>query len=239
MIRQYLFAVISFLTLFASCRNTAKSNVPYSLKDTVLKEYIQTLDSLNHYDNTDINYKILKAYKDNDTSVFKYLQNYIDGERGSNHYWGFIDSCLHLSRLQDLNADEAYRFIYTVAFCPYEHNITISKKGDSANIHFITYQYGWDTHTFKVIDEFDKKITTKEWDDFSQAMADADFWGLKSDNGVDGVDGTTLTVTGFIKANPRFNSPSKFSYVDRWCNTTLLDPFGLILKLSKSKTGCF
>ena len=236
--RHLTIAVIFFIALFDSCNNGADNSLKYSLRDSVTKKHLEWLDSSNHSDTADINYKVLKAYLKNDTFFFKTLYADIEKERKYKQHYEINDSCIHQATLQDLDADEAYRFVYTAAFCQYKLNVTMSKIGDSSNIHFIILQDVWLNSICKVINEYDKKITAKDWEDFSQLMNEADFWGLKSINGVQGLDGSTLITTGFTKG---YNTPEgkpKFNYVYRWGYSTLSDPFNFILKLSGNTQGC-
>lgn len=228
---------IFFTALFASCNNRADNSVKYSLRDSITKKHLEWFDSSSYSDTTDINYKMLKAYIANDISFFKKLNTDMEKGQKFKHQQENNDSCIHQLPLQNLGADEAYRFVYTEAFCQYKINVTISKTGDSSKIHFIILQDGWRNDTCKVINEFDRKITRYEWDDFLRLMEDADFWGLKSHNGRRGLDGSDLVTTGFTK-DYVYDSKPKFNYVYRWGNSTLSVPFSFVLKLSGNKQWC-
>lgn len=131
----------------------------------------------------------------------------------------------------------AYRFVYTEVFCQYKFNVTISERGGSPNIHFIIMQDVYLHDTCKVINEYDKKITAQDWEEFLQLMDKADFWGLKSENGVRGLDGSDLVTTGF-KDHGGYDGKPKFNYVYRWGYSTLSAPFNFVLKLSGNTQGC-
>jgi hypothetical protein len=238
MLKTFIISGFVLMTV-ASCKNTSTQALPYSIKDTVLNEHLLALDSALYFDTTEINYKVLKAYQKNDTAFFKKLRLDIIKEKQFATERQLMDSCIHLQKLQDLKVDEAYRFIFTAAFCPYKLNVTVSKKADTANIHFIVYQYKWDTAVCRIISEYDKKLNSKDWETFSEAIDKSDFWGLKQQNGIHGLDGSTLITMGFIKAKNTFDTRPQYNYVYRWENTTLRDPFNLILKLSGNKQGCF
>src|SRR5688572_15854378 len=141
--RPYTIIALFFLSVLISCNIKNENSKMYSLKDTVTREYLEIIDSTDYSDTTDINYKILKAYLKNDTFFFKKLHSDIEKERRYKEQWENNDTCIHQPSLQDLDADEAYRFVYTAAFCEYKLNVTISKRGDSANIHFIILQDVW------------------------------------------------------------------------------------------------
>ena len=69
-------------------------------------------------------------------------------------------------------------------------------------------------------------------------MKKADFWGLKSTNGEQGLDGSTLITTGFTKGSNTYEGKPKYNYVYRWGYSTLSDPFSFVLKLSGNTQGC-
>jgi hypothetical protein len=223
-----------------SCNTRPNKNEKYSLKDSVLAKHFESIETSDDFDSTDLNYKMLRAYANNDTSFFRKRESDIADDERYNKQWQFMDSCIHEPKLHSLPVDEAYRFIYSAAFCPYKMHITVSRKADSSNLHFILYQTAWDTVECKIINEYDKKITSKNWQDFMQSLSFADFWGLKKDNGVHGLDGTSLTVTGYKKGDSMYNVPAQFTYVYRWGHewTSLNDPFKLIHKFSGNKNGC-
>jgi hypothetical protein len=231
-------AFFSFLVV-TSCTQKDNSDLKYSIRDTVLKQHLLELDSLPYYDTTEINYKVLKAYQNNDTTFFKNLSNQIKKQKEYKQYWSLMDTCIHQPALQDLGADEAYRFVFLPAFCSTPINITVTKKGDSANLHFLLYQNQHDTVSCKVVSEFDKKLTSKEWEEFNDKLSLADIWGLKRENGIHGLDGSTITFIGFEKGNPSFNRPDKICYVNRWEFSTLHDALTFILKISGNKKGCY
>ncbi len=237
--RQIVILHFLGLIFFTSCKNSGNKNLSYSIRDSVLQEHLAALDSLPYFDTTDINYKILKAYKSNDTFFFKNLHIDIEREKKFRHQWDLIDSCAKEQKLSDLNVDEAYRFIYQAAFCPYKVNVTITKKTDSASLHFLIYQYQWDTAKCRIINEFDKKLPIKNWTEITESLDKYDFWGLKRENGVHGLDGSSLTVIGYKKRDTLYRRETKTNFIYRWGGTTLGEPFHLVLKISGNKQGCF
>jgi hypothetical protein len=94
--------------------------------------------------------------------------------------------------------------------------------------------------TCHIINQYDRKLTLKNWADITDAISKADFWGLKKENGVYGFDGDNIYVTGYIKGDGSFSGPAKFNYIHRWVTfaTGIGEPFKLILKLSGNKQGC-
>jgi hypothetical protein len=237
--RDNTYTLLFVLIVFISCHNKEERATTSTIRDVVAKEHLQRLDSLNYSDTIDINYKVLKAYIANDTSFFKKLHTNFEQERKRRQQLEVDDSCVHQSSLEKLNVDEAYRFVYTAAFCDYKLNVTISKIAGGANIHFIILKDVWLNDTCKIINEYDKKITAKDWEDFSQLMKEADFWGLKSSNGVQGLDGSTLITTGFSTGYNTYEGKPKYNYVYRWGYSTLDNAFTFVLKLSGNTQGCF
>lgn len=237
---RHFFLVITLLAVLCSCNQTSNHIPTTSYKDTVVKEHLQYIETLGEFDMTDLNYKVLNAYVKNDTAYFRKLHGDIEEDKRFRQQWDVLDSCIHQPKVQDMNADKAYRFIYNSAFCPYRINVTISKKGDSTNLNFILYQFKWDTASCRIISEYSKPLTEKNWEEFIEAMQKADFWGLKKENGVHGLDGDDIKVWGFEKGDTAFNRPAKFNYVERWliAKSSLDDPFHLLLKLSGNKKGC-
>lgn len=235
-----LISAILLIVLVFSCNTKSNKTDNYSLKDTILVKHFEDIESSDDFDSTELNYKALKAYVNNDTAFFKKLESDIADNERYKKQWEYMDSCIHQPKLQSLQVDEAYRFIYSAAFCPYKTHITVSRKGDSSNIHFILYQNQWDTVKCQIITEYDKTLSSKHWESLMNSLSIADFWGLKKDNGVRGLDGNSLTVTGYIKGDSMYNRPAQFNYVYRWVyeRTSLKGPFNLILKFSENKDWC-
>jgi len=230
--------IIPCLVFFISCSSKGDKNLAYSFQDSVLQEHLSEFESMPYFDSTEINYKVLRAYKNNDTAFFTRLHNDIEIAKKYRYRWDSNDTCIREQELSQLNVDEAYRFIYDAAFCIYRVHVTITKKTDSANLHFLIYQYSQDTMPCRVINEFDKSLSLKTWAEIRDAIDKSDFWGLKRDNGVHGVDGSSLTVIGYKKGKNHTDT-DKINFVSRWEEATLREPLNLILKISGNKQGCF
>lgn len=236
--RQITYILLFIFAAVISCNTRKEKLKPDAIRDIVVKEHLLKLDSSYYLDTADINYKVLKAYIADDTSFFKKLHTDIEKESKYRQQRSNNDSCIHQPSLQELNVDEVYRFIYTAAFCDYQLNVTISRNGDSIKLHFILLKDLWLNDTCKVISEYDKRITAKDWGNFSDLMEKADFWGLRSNNGVMGLDGSTLVVMGFTKGYRTYEGKPKFNYVYRWGYSTLSEPLIFVLKLSGNTQGC-
>ncbi len=225
--------------LNTSCQQSEITPVKYSLRDSVLKEHLNTVESLPYYDTAEINFKILKAYQNNDTTFLKSLRTQIAQEKEDVPSWLFGDSCLHQQKLQDMGVDEAYRFIYFPPFCTTPINVTVTRKGDSSNLHFVLYQNKYDTGACRIISEYDKKLTSNNWEEIKSKLRVADIWGLKRINGASGLDGNSLIFIGYQKGDVHFNRPDRYCYVYRWEFSTLGELLVAILKMSGNRKGCF
>ncbi len=213
-----------------------------SLKDSLAKKYLDVTSTFPYYDTNNHNFKILKAYYTNDTG---YLAEQINSLNISANNRNQIrwDSCVHQSQLIDMNIDEVYRFVYSQAFCPYGLNITISRNDSNFVMHFILFQpLGSEGEMpCTIIDEFDKKLSIKNWDKFEEALTYSDFWGMKEFNDKHGFDGSSLDVYGCIKGKPWKNAiKTKAQHVYRWAAqpSSIFDAFILLLKFSGNKEGC-
>ncbi|MEO7049721.1 MAG: hypothetical protein ABI091_30740 [Ferruginibacter sp.] len=231
-LKEFKYQLLIFLgCTFFSCSENNPS-IKHTLKDSVLKAHLVEIDSLDFYDTTSIDYKIIKAYYNDDSVQLKKIEQYLYSNKIFMNQWKFGDTCVHLTKLKDSKADSIYRFVYSEAFSPYQTNITISKSFDTARIHLIVYQKRRDTIPCEVIDDFDKKLSVREWNEFNNSLSSADFWGLKEDNGIHGADGSTLTVYAFIKGDNSYWHPQKTQKVSRWVpyNLPIYNSYNLLLK---------
>jgi hypothetical protein len=229
-VSKYPVILLLINSLF-SC-NERNGGTKLSLRDSILKAHLSEVDSLDFYDTTDINYKLIKAYYNNDTIFFKKFEKDFYSAKILKKQWASGYGCVHLARLKDSNADSIYRFIYYQAFSPYETSLTVSKSGDTINIHTVVYHPGRDTIPCEIIDDFDKTISLKEWNEFNTSLVSADFWGLKEENGIHGLDGSALAIYAFIKGDNTIWHPRKTKTVNRWTPDKLPIYFSYDLLLS-------
>ena len=237
MSNNYKFTLL-LVVIFCSCRNIEKQTGTFN-KDTALIKYLRTLDSLPYYDTTDLNYKVLKAYKNNDSIFFIELDRKQLREKERSFRYLLQDSCIHLKKLEELGVEQAYRFIYTSPFCGKPIVATATKKGYYFNLHFLIYEPSHDTVPCRIITEFNKKMTSDNWDNFFNKLMFADIWGLKRENGITGLDGSTMTFIGYQTDTTISYIPTKQCYINRWVFSTMREPFDYLLKLSKNKKGCY
>jgi hypothetical protein len=238
--RRY-FHFVFIVLIVSACTGTTRSDPGNAYMDTAVNEHLLYQKLLDEFDSTDINYGVLNAYMKKDTTYFKKLRVAIEESKRFKKEWAIQDSCIHQVAIDELKVDKAYRFIYGAAFCPYKINITVSRKGGNSILHFILYQFKWDTASCRIISDYEKQLTEKQWNEFADAIQNADFWGLKWDNGLHGVDGDNIKVWGFENGDTAFERPTKAHYVERWSvhRSTLSDPFNLLLKFTGNKQGCF
>lgn len=221
-----------------ACDSTNNNVVYVSQKDTLLKQYFAELDSFPYYDTTQLNYQMLRAYYHNDTNVMRNINLALKQEKEYDRFWSEMDTCIHQEKLQDLDVDEAYRFIYLPAFCSMSINVTITKKGDSSKLNFLLYQITFDTMQCRILSKFDKSLTRHQWEEFRSKMQWGDIWGLKRENGSHGVDGTNLTFIAYQNGQ-RWDRADKINYGRRWVYSSLDDALTFILKISGNKKGCY
>lgn len=222
----------------ASCNAKSNDTDKVSLKDSLLAAYLHEIDSLPYYDASETNYQVLRAHYYNDTNFLKTVNKRIREEREYRNEWDMKDSCIHQKKLEDLDVDEAYRFIYFPAFCDKTINVTVTKSGDSAILNFLLYQSIFNQVECNIISNFEKRLTQLQWEAFRSKLWAGDIWGLKRENGLHGVDGNSLIFIGFQSGKP-WNGPDKIVYGERWEYSSLKDALTYILKISGNKKGCY
>ncbi len=232
--------MLAFTFFIYSCKTDTSHQTDNAIKDSVLKKYISMVDTLPYYDTGTIDFKLLKAYSLNYTNTLKKLVQHFENMNRKPDWEINLDSCVKQQAFNDISSEEKYRFVYSAAFCPYTTSTTIIKYKDSTILNTIVYQYAWDTLPCKIIDQSTILIDSISWEKFQESLEVADFWGLKPDNGNHGVDGSTLEVYGFKKGSNAERNPDKSSFISRWspAYNSILNSFVLLLKYSKTKTGC-
>ena len=228
----YIFSLLLF-----SCTGTNSHEPKSTFRDSVIKFYREEANINRKFDTSDFNYKLLNAYIAYDSAALNKIFAEINKEKESRKWWGQLDSCIKLTSLKDMDIDEGYRFEYDGALCPLRQITTIYKRNDTIKLKFELYQLKWDTAECRKLEEFDRVLILKNWEDFLDKVERGDFWGLKSDNHRFGVDGSTYYITGFKKGSN--NLPSKYHFVYRWGHTSLYDAFEYATLLAANKKGCF
>jgi hypothetical protein len=224
------------MTLLFSCRETPQPKPAPALRDTVVKSYFQSVEGAGGVDTGMMNYLLLKAYVNNDTAVLRKAAEEIKKWDANRKQWESMYNCIGQPKLQDLGADEVYRFIYSQAFCQSGLSITITRKGDSIRLNTIWYIYHWDSSACRLLQESNKTLTTTQWSDLTSALHHADLWALNEENDLHGLDGDDLTVMGYV--NDKESKRPRYTRVHRWRPSVspLGDPFILVRKLAGAKT---
>jgi hypothetical protein len=215
--KKTFISILVVWTLFA-CKQPMKNFGTDSFNDSIVREYLSWRDTLFMSDTLELDYRVLRAYKNNDTAFFRRLQKQITQLK---QYKRWQDTFFHLAELKDIGVYQAYRFYYSAGYCDKEITLTITEKDDSINEHFIFYDHPVYSSTSQlpvkchIITEGRRKLTKKDWYNFEDAIDSADFWGLKEDNGERTLDGNSLSVEGYIAGDSVFKTPAKHSGVWR------------------------
>lgn len=209
-----------FVLLLVCCKQPQVNQSHLSFKDSVVKEYLASIDSMEFYDTFSRDFKILKAYAKNDTSFFSSLKKEMQESQQDAVFYGREDSCVMQERLSDLKVDKAYRFKHWEAFCHFMHNITITLIGSKVTLEYIEYSNGFgqaltivksggDIITIKpyctITKQTQKSLSMKEWKELERKAREADFWGLKEEGG-GGLDGSTWQVDAYVNEKFKYSS---------------------------------
>lgn len=209
--RWLLFIIFSVIVV--RCQQPSSVKQRASLKDSIVKRYLADIDSLDYYDKTDQDYRMLRAYANNDTAFFVEMKRVMD--LASEYiYPPRLDSCVKLKKLSDLSVGEAYRFYHGQSFCDYSQRITITRSGKIVQLHYVEYSNG-DGHTqtyvrkngdtIKILPycvlskEFKKELSMKDWEGLQQRLFDADYWGLKPYDYTITTDGSFWQIEACIR----------------------------------------
>lgn len=244
MLKNY-FLFWCFILLLCACscnRHPIETKLPviYSLKDSLLKEYFLTCDTIlktdsRYFDSNDYNYRMLKAYYLNDTSLLRRYTN--DSRAGRKEFFRSASfNAKYVPDLRKMEVDEGYQFLFIPSFCPYKYLLTITQDSGKVNLNTIIYRttalYD-DSVVLETVRKFNKKLSIKEWERFNEAIILADFWNLKAhvDHWV--LDPDYLTVHGLRKNNSQTKILDSYT-VDRGpvYGTALYNAFLLLVKIS-------
>jgi hypothetical protein len=215
--RQTLYFII--LATLLSCNQSDNSKSSY--RDTVLGNYFTLVDSSGKFDTSDMNFKALKAYYQNDTSYLTELDRYIKQQKTGRNNWDLWQTDIPLPKLNQLNVDAAFRFIFSVYDAPTYEAITVTQNDTSYKLNYLCYYRDRGSSQFDKRKEFEKSISKNDWQEIVSKLLYADYWGLKNQKDFRGDDGNDLTVIGYQK----FDNTERSHFVHRWANTTLNDAF--------------
>ncbi len=214
-----------FILLFFSCKQPRSNQSQLNFKDSVVKEYLASIDSVEFYDTFSRDFRILRAYAKNDTPFFSNLKKEIEESWRETVFYGRDDSCVVQEKLSDLKVDEAYRFRHWEAFCKFMQNITVTLSGSEVLLDYIEYSNGFgqastiirsggDTIFIKpyctVIKKVQKSLSIKDWENLEMKVREADYWGLKRKGG-GGLDGSTWQIDAYVNEKSKYSS-QRFSH---------------------------
>jgi hypothetical protein len=248
-----LLLIVSLLFLLA-CKNRAMEakKTSLGLHDSLISLYVSKVDSFDFFDTTEYNFRILRAYINKDSSFFKQMMH--DVYVAATDDYPLPDSCVLPKKISDLSVDEAYRFTHKQSSCHFGQTITVTKRADTIELHYVEYippsVNNWrEEITFKngahyvtgenciKIREIFKELTRTEWETFEQKLDEADYWGLNTRNMRSGLDGSDWVIDGYIK-NPGWNK-KQIHRVIRWSPENFFMDLGkYFLKLSGQTTLC-
>lgn len=242
-ILQYKILFFLSVVILCSCGQNSNRTNSISGRDTLLSSFFKMVDTLPYYDTTNPNFKLLRAYSENDTSSMEKIVNYIHRRSTTPWMHDYLKPCAINIEFDTITADEAYKFSYESSFCEYYTIASITQRGNRVKAIATVYKNasGSDSIPCTIAQEYETDIDSASWVKFQEAIFAADFWGLKEDNEYHGVDGSSLDVQGYQK-NFKWNQSiqSKRSYVSRWSRSmdNLLQPFLMLLRFCKISKGC-
>ena len=239
----------ALVLLLYACQQPVESKKE-DLKESAIKDYVRMIDSSTYfYDTSSYDYRILKAYVNNDSLFFVKMRDELE-KRASLAKFIDIDSCVTLKHLKDLDVDRAYRFKYNEPFCRFGQNITLTRKGDSIQLHFVEYSNGVG-HTIKLKDgtkvkpyctitrDTVKSLTIAQWETFERKIDAADYWGLKPYYHRLILDGSAWQIDAYIK-DPVWPKDQHMYSVNRNApaNAAFREIGLYLMKLSGEKDKC-
>jgi hypothetical protein len=236
-----MFRLFLFLPFVISCQHFQREK-PVSFRDSVLQYHVRVVDSAGLFDQQGQTYDLLKAYNNNDTAWLRQYYNDINKAiSNGNEWYNSLDSCIHQKRIDSLGAEEVYRFKYWMAFCAYDVDITISRKGDSCLLHFLMFTNDWSDSTCSVVSEYSKPVTRATWDKIVEGLEHAEFWRLDPPNKRIGFDGSTLNITGYRRNLSAPELVYEKHGISRWApeDLAIWKPFRELMKISGDKRYCW
>lgn len=227
------------LIVLTSCQQSRPEKVQTELRDSLVTQYLQLLDSAKWADSMSLQHQLLVAYNRNDTSALQSaVQSLKDNIKKIAKYPSPV-SCYTPPPITAFGFDEAYRFQYSAAFCDQSTIITIGNRNDSIYIAGYHYTHDYMTDSCVTVDSLKNILTIDQWTKLQTSMYRADIWGLKESNGIYGFDGSSLSVIGYQKPINAF--AGRYNRVRRWAaeRSALGESFKLVLDLSGIRVKCF
>jgi len=246
-------ATASVCLFLVCCKQSNRQTSSLSFKDSIIHEHLKDIDSLEFYDTTSYDFRVLRAYINDDTSFLEKLGRDIKISKQQRRFDKAIDSCVQLRKISELNADEVYRFSHSESFCFYGQRVTISKNGHSISLHYLEYSATPDGNVIEYRDknglkrigpgcriekEFYKSLSIKEWEILEKHIAVTDYWLLKERQLHGCCDGSFWTVDGYTK-RPIYYTGQQVHSVYRWTPSNAFADLGrLFMKLAREEGLC-
>jgi hypothetical protein len=212
--------LIGYSLIGIGCNSVPKQD----LRDAVIRNYFTMIDSSGIYDTTDIHFKTLKAYVQNDTTTLKKLDSFIYKKENDRNNWELWTKDIPLPELKKLQATQAYRFIFSINGSSGFEAITVSERDTVYKLDYLFYTHDMRGSKINQARSFGKQISKTQWGTILDKISDADFWELNNISDQRGFDGNDLTVFGYVRSG----DSEKSKYVHRWTRTTLNDAFYFI-----------
>lgn len=233
------FYVFLFLVLFSSCHLKVDQAGQLEPRDSLMRAYLNLGDSISWTDTTDPRHKLLLAYNKNDTAYIKQTLKSAQEALIETRKYPSPTSCFTPQPINSFDFNEAYRFQYEAAFCDQSVNITVGERHDSIFLLAYHYKHDYKTDSCLSVEKTEKLLSAKQWEAIQFSIFRADLWGMKSYNGISGMDGSSLTVIGYQKPKNAFEG--RYNKVGRWAaeKSALGESFKLVLDISRIKVPCF
>jgi len=246
--------LVSFLSglILLSCNTTSETEKENHFKDIVLKRYLANLDLTEFTDTDNYQYRIIKAYSENDTVFFKQMNKDIDLSIENRKLYPRLDTCIHLPKLNELNAEEAFRFSHSQSFCSFHQIITVARNKDSVWLHYVEYgltddgeikRYTTPKGTItvgscKIVKEVHKKLYYFKWKELEKLIESADYWNQRTFAYQSILDGSFWTINAYTK-RPRYGDNRQFHSVQRNPVSPAFIAIGnYLLRISEEETMC-
>jgi hypothetical protein len=230
-------AFLFLLALIISCKQKEAKRLSFN-KDSLFSVYLNNMNKSQVTDSKDLNFNILQAYKNNDSLLlYKTIHKQVENAKFKEHIEK-IYSALNLKKVNEIDAEQVYRFNFSSAFCITPTVLTVYKKNNTIRLQLIVYQADFNYEKIKVLHEINKEISIENWNKFELKLSQADVWGLKSDNEIQVLDGCAMIFSGYEKLE-NGNKETRECFIKRQVYTTLREPFDFLMMISGNTKGCY
>jgi hypothetical protein len=248
-------AAIIFLIII-SCNDSKTVPQRSSLKDSMVRDYLKKMETSSvFHDTLNSDYKILKAYINDDSAFFLRMKKSAEAWKEEQALETkkekmLPDTCVHLKKLSALPVDKAYRFTHSESFCYYSQIITISKLKDSFWLDYVEFTSLQEGRAIEYEDgikisagctlakEFRKQLARKDWDSLERKVYEAEYYGMKPYYNNLTTDGSWWRLDAYRKEN-NYYYPSFYSvYRHSPANSKFCEIGLYMMKLSGAKKMC-